>query len=264
MFDALSGPRRRLMIGLVAATVVGLVAIGVVTFANRSQNVDPVAQDTLGPVLLVPGYGGGTDALDVLAAALTRSGRDATVVQLAGDGTGDLRKQAKVVDTAVTAALERTGAASVDVVGYSAGGVTVRVWLDEFGTGGLVRRVVTLGSPHHGTSLAALAADLAPDSCPVGCRQLATDSDLLRSLNAKDETPSGPTWVSMWSENDRTVVPPESASIEGALDFSIQSVCPDEDIAHRDLPRNPTVIAMTIEALGPQLPVLPTATTCQR
>ena len=118
--------------------------------------------------------------------------------------------------------------------------------------------MVTLGSPHHGTSLAALAVDLAPDACPVGCRQLATDSDLLRSLNAKDETPSGPTWVSMWSENDRTVVPPDSASLDGALDFSVQSVCPDEVIAHRDLPRNPTLIAMTIAALGPQLPVVPT------
>lgn len=264
MFDALSGPRRRLMLGLTALVMLVVLAVATAAFLNRSQSADPVAQETLGPVLLVPGYGGGTDALNVLASALTKSGRDATVVQLTGDGTGDLREQAKVVDRAIRAALERTGAGSVDLVGYSAGGVTVRVWLDEFDTGGLVRRVVTIGSPHHGTSLAAIALDLAPDACPIGCQQLATDSDLLRALNATDETPSGPTWVSMWSENDRTVVPPESASLVGALDFSVQSVCPKVVVAHRDLPRNPTVIAMTIGSLGPQLPITPTTQTCQR
>ncbi len=95
-----------------------------------------MSQDALGPVLLVPGYGGATAALDVLADALRQSGRDATVVALAGDGTGDLREQAEVLDDAVQRALERTGAASVDLVGYSAGGVTARLWARDFGGGG--------------------------------------------------------------------------------------------------------------------------------
>ena len=38
------------------------------------------------------------------------------------------------------------------------------------------------------------------EQCPVGCRQLATGSDLLRRLNAGDETPEGPTWVSIWTD----------------------------------------------------------------
>jgi triacylglycerol esterase/lipase EstA (alpha/beta hydrolase family) len=198
-----------------------------------------------------------------LAAALRDEGRDATVVTLAGDGTGDLREQAQVLDDAAAAALDRTGAPTLDLVGYSAGGVTVRLWLTEFDGAPLTRRVVTLGSPHHGTDLAGLAADLAPERCPVACQQLATDSDLLRLLNAQDETPSGPRWVSLWTLNDKTVRPPESAALDGALNFSVQSICPGETIAHRDLPRTPTVIAMTLLELGVSDPQLPTAAACR-
>ena len=77
-----------------------------------------------------------------------------------------------------TAALARTGEQSVDVVGYSAGGLVARLWVAD-GHADVVRRVVTLGSPHHGTSLADLAGDVAPGQCPLGCQQMASDSDLL-------------------------------------------------------------------------------------
>ena len=106
---------------------------------------DPVAQDRPGPVLLVPGYGGKLSSLTVLAAALRGAGRDVTLVDLPAGGTGDLRQQAKVLDAAATAAIARTQAPSVDVIGYSAGGVVARLWVKDFGGGDLARRVVTLG-----------------------------------------------------------------------------------------------------------------------
>ncbi len=262
MLDALSPARRRFVLVLATLATLALVLGTVALFAGRDDRLTPVSQDELGPVLLVPGYGGSTTALNVLAGALEEAGRDATVVELSGDGTGDLREQAAVLDEAVRRAMARTGADSVDLVGFSAGGVTLRLWMLDFGGGNVARRAVTLGSPHHGTDLAALALDLAADKCPVACQQLATDSPLLRALNAKDETPAGPLWVSIWTTDDQTVVPPESASIQGALDFSVQSVCPEETVAHGDLPRTPTVIAMTLAALARSAPVLPGTEVC--
>lgn len=250
------------MIGVVALAALGVAGALTSALVNREPEVATVAQGTLGPVLLVPGYGGSTEALDVLAATLVAQGRDASVVQPAGDGTGDLAQQAEVLDQAVTTVLARTGAPAVDLVGYSAGGVIVRLWIKEFPTGRLVRRVVTLGSPHHGTDLAALAGDLTPDACPPACLQLAGDSDLLRSLNADDETPGGTVWVSIWTENDRTVIPPDSASLDGALNFSVQSVCPSEVIEHRDIPRTPSVIAMMTGLLATSLPEEPGPEVC--
>ncbi len=262
MLDSLAPARRRLVLVVTGLLAVLLVAGVTVAALGREQAADPVAQTTLGPVVLVPGYGGSTTALTVLAEALRADGRDATVVTLAGDGTGDLVAQARVVDEAVRAVLARTGAPSADLVGYSAGGVIVRLWVKDLGGAALARRVLTLSSPHHGTDVAGLASDLAPDRCPEACVQLAPGSDLLRKLNAGDETPAGPVWVSIWTVDDRTVVPPTSADLDGALDFSVQSVCPDARVSHGDMPRDPVVIAMAEAVLGPALPELPDGSVC--
>ena len=97
MLADLAPARRRLVLAVVAlAVVVGLVGGGV-WWASRPATVRPVSQATPGPVLLVPGYGGGTAGLEVLAKALRAAGRDAVVVHLSGDGLGDLDAQARVL-----------------------------------------------------------------------------------------------------------------------------------------------------------------------
>ena len=185
------------------------------------------------------------------------------IVRPQGDGTGDLELQASDLAQAVDAALEASGAPSVDLVGYSAGGVVVRIYVADLGGGSHVRRAVTLSSPHHGTDVAALATSLGSTACPTACAQLAPDSDLLRRLNADGETPEGPAWVALWTEDDATVVPPDSGSLDGALDVSLQSLCPGLHLAHPDVPRSPAVIALVTAVLGPGTPALPDPPTCE-
>lgn len=69
-----------------------------------------------------------------------------------GDGTGDLRGQAEHLGEVASRVQQDSGAASVDVVGYSAGGVVARLWVRDGGGADMARRVLTLGSPQHGTS----------------------------------------------------------------------------------------------------------------
>jgi len=256
----LSPARRRLvrtLLGLLGVGVLAAVALGVRLLVGGE--VAPVPQDEPGPVLVVPGYGGSTASVQPLAQALEESGRDVTVVELAGDGTGDLAVQAEVLADAAEEAMARTGAGSVDVVGYSAGGVVARLWVRELDGAGVARRVLMLGTPNHGTDVARLAGAFVPRGCPTACEQLAPDSELLRRLNAGDETPAGPVFVAVWTTRDEVVVPPESAVVDGGLNLAVQDVCPASDVMHGGLPGEPAVEAILSSTLGVSPPTAPSA-----
>lgn len=188
------------------------------------------AQGRPGPVLLIPGYGGGTRSLDWLAARIRATGRVTTVLHLPGSGTGNLGADAALLNRMVRAAIAH-GAPSVDIVGYSAGGVVALLWARRYDGVATARRVVTLGAPFHGTGLAAAAEAFLPRECPVACRQLVPGSALLQSLHVS--SPSGlPPWLSLWSIDDAVVTPPSSARLTGAVDVPVQAICPAASIAH--------------------------------
>ncbi len=251
MLAGLAPVRRRVVLAVLAVVVAaaGILVVALVSSSSGSP-AGPVDQARTGPVVLVPGYGSAPNSLQPLADVLTAAGRDVTIVDLPGDGTGDLNASADALGRAADGARRRAGADSIDVVGYSMGGLVARLWV-KAGDGDVVRRVVTLGSPHHGTSLADLAGDLAPQQCPLGCQQMTSGSALLAALNRGDETPAGPTWVSIWTTQDETVTPPDSARLEGALNLPVQSVCADAQVGHGDLPRDPLVQQMVVAELAP-------------
>lgn len=239
--------------------VLALLVLGALLLrADRGEPVR-VDQSRQGPVLLVPGYGGGRAGLDQLAASLRAAGRTVTVVALPGDGTGPLGEQAAALADAVAAA-RAGGAPPVDLVGYSAGGVVARLWAR--GHPGEARRVVTLGAPHHGTDLAELAGSVLSGSCPAACRELVPDSPLLGRLNQGDETPAGPAWVSIWTDQDEIVTPPSSAALDGALDIVVQQVCPGRRVAHGELPTDPVVTGLVLRALDVAEPRAPEPGDC--
>jgi triacylglycerol esterase/lipase EstA (alpha/beta hydrolase family) len=270
VLSSLAPARRRLVLGGAAAVAVGLLAAMVLVLlqvlAGRGQSTArAVPQDAPGPVLLVPGYGGSTSGLTVLAGRLRAQGKHVEVLSLPGNAQGDLAAQARVLGAAAKAAIGRSGAASVDVVAYSAGGVVARLWLSQDGGAALARRVVTLGSPQHGTALASLGA-LFAGQCPTACQQLAPASDLLTRLNsgAGREVPARPVFISLWTSHDEVVIPPQSAVLSGALNIEIQSVCPASTVTHSGLPSDRLVAAMVAAELQPSAPVAFSSRDCAR
>lgn len=248
-FGGLSRRRRWLVVGIglfaVAVLLVACVAV-VLSRAGEEDRVVP-RQDRPGVVLLVPGYGGGVAGVTVLADRLRRAGRQATVVRLSGDGTDDLAVQARTLDGHVAEALR--SASSVDIVGYSAGGVVARLWVQDHDGAHKARRVVTLGSPHHGADLAGAGAAAAPGACPTACQQLVPGSRLLAGLATPVPVP--PQWMSVWTVQDQTVRPADSARLAGAVNVPVQSLCPDLRISHAQLPTDPFVTQLVLSALGP-------------
>ncbi|HEX7147361.1 MAG TPA: lipase, partial [Actinomycetota bacterium] len=140
-------PRRRALV--VAAALAVVVALGAVPTAagwwRRSKPALARAGEV--PVLVVPGYNGTAASVGTLAARLRAAGRMVVVVDLPDRGTRDLRASA----TGLARAVDRTGAARVDLVGYSAGGVVIRLLLADPVRALRARRVVLLGTPNHGT-----------------------------------------------------------------------------------------------------------------
>ncbi len=260
VLNSLSPQRRRLVLVSCVLLLALIVVIAAVVLV-RSRTAKPVPQDRLGPVLLVPGYGGNGDSLQTLAAAVRSAGRTAVVVPEVGNGTGDLQAQADQLGQAVDDALQSTGAPSVDVIGYSAGGVVVRLWVRNDGGAGQARRVLTLGSPQHGTSTAALGNEIG-GGCPTACQQLVPGSDLLRRLNAGDETPAGPLWATIRSTSDQVVTPVDSAALNGALNIVVQDVCPGSNAGHGDLPDSPVTRAAVTSVLSAAPPSVPTGVRC--
>lgn len=260
MFRTLAPARRRLVLALgvvvVIAAIVGVV-IGIVAAGSGHPAKRAVPDEVPGPVLLVPGYGGSVTGLDSLAAMLRGRGKTAEVVSMPDHAQGDLAGQARALQSAARAELARTKAASVDVVGYSAGGVVARLWVRSYGGAELARRVITLGSPHHGTEIAALGSLVGGDVCPAACQQLAPNSQLLSALNSGTETPHGPTFVSIWTTNDEVVVPADSARLAGALNLTVQGVCASARVSHGQLPTSPVVDGMVAAELaaGPPVPL---------
>jgi triacylglycerol esterase/lipase EstA (alpha/beta hydrolase family) len=251
---------RRTVISVVAAVGALVVAAGLLMATRGGSSGKKVNQAIAGPVLLVPGYGGSTDSLTSLADALIASGRKILLVNLPDNAEGDIDAQARALQSAVTQELQNTGASTVDIVGYSAGGVVTRDYVKNFGGAKLVRRVVTLGSPQHGTKIAGLAARFAAGSCPTACQQLAPDSELLKKLNKGDESPDGPTWVSIYTSQDEVVTPPESAKLDGAVNIKVQDICANATTTHSTLPTDKITIAMVVRELEPgAVPVLKAA-----
>jgi triacylglycerol lipase len=254
----LAPARRRLLFLLVAVLAVGVLAVA--GWLVLRPGAAEVAQSEPGPVVLVPGYGGRVESLDPLVAALQEQGRETRVLEPTDGGTGDLGAQAARLGDLVEATLAETDAASVDLVGYSAGGVVARLYVREEGGADVVRRVLTIGSPHHGSDAAALALQAA-GSCPVACEQLAPDSDLLRRLNAGDETPAGPLWATVRSDADTVVTPTESALLEGAVNVRVQALC-DAATSHGELPGDPVTEGLLESALGTAAPETPSDVRC--
>ena len=79
---------------------------------------------------------------------------------------------------------QRFGAdTSVDLLGFSMGGVIGRIWLQELGGAQRTRRFYSVGSPQQGT----LAAQLIPRQLLAGAADMKVGSRLLRQLNCQPD-----------------------------------------------------------------------------
>jgi triacylglycerol lipase len=104
------------------------------------------------------------------------------------------------------------------LVCHSMGGLVARHWMARRGGSGFVEKTITLGSPHHGTRLARFGVG-------HNVRQMRYGNEWLAGL-AREEMAAErmPAFVSIGTENDNLVYPPESSDLPGAKNVRLKGV----------------------------------------
>ena len=124
----------------------------------------------------------------------------------------------------IDAILAATGARSVVVVAHSMGGLVALAYFRRFGAA-KVRRLISLGSPYHGS----VHARFCPGVCLAEIRPGSRWLDLLHA------TPFAlPLVFSIWSWHDSMVAPQTSAMLAGAENIALTGVGHNALLADRD------------------------------
>jgi triacylglycerol esterase/lipase EstA (alpha/beta hydrolase family) len=189
------------------------------------------------PVLLVHGYGCNSGYWAHLAPLLDREGISHAGIDLE-PVAGSIDDYAPLIEARVRELCAATGAARIAIVAHSMGGLAARAWMRAYGRAGSARvaRLITLGTPHHGTALARFG----PGANAVQMRQ---DSPWLRALAESETRDVRARIVSLYTHHDNIVAPQDSSVLPGARNVAFGGV------GHVALGSNPRVLAEVLRVL---------------
>lgn len=196
------------------------------------------------PVLLVHGYGCNSGYWAHLVPLLDREGISHASIDLE-PVAGSIDDYAPLLEERVQALCAATGAARIAIVAHSMGGLAARAWMRRYGSA-RVARVITLGTPHHGTALARFG----PGANAV---QMRRDGPWLRDLAASEGPDVRARIVSLYTHHDNIVAPQDSSVLPGARNVAFGGV------GHVALGSNPRVLAEVLQLLRELRADTPTA-----
>jgi triacylglycerol esterase/lipase EstA (alpha/beta hydrolase family) len=218
---------RRLRAGavaLVAAVVLPLVG-------GSPAQAAPAAAAATDPVIVVNGLFGFGFAYDPLVARLRADGYQVWDFELPTLGTQDIHLTAQALADFVDEVRAQTGAAKVDLVGHSEGGLVSRTFVKYHGGASEVDSLITLGTPNHGTVAANIIELFTLGTCVgiTACEQMTTGSGFLADLNAGDDSIGSVQYTNIATVVDELVQPYTSSFMNAAdgniTNKSLQSQC---------------------------------------
>nr|WP_241665818.1 alpha/beta fold hydrolase [Prescottella subtropica] len=224
------------------------------------------------PVVLV--HGSDSDAYTdwaALAPRLTARGFCVFAPNYGADGTpgtyarGDMIRSAHEIADMVRAVRESTGAAAVDLVGYSQGATVARYFVNRLGGADVVDRWVGIASPTYGGTMYGLVPllRLLPGSERIAAwltseaiAQQMQGSRLLADLNAGGDTVPGVDYTTIGSRVDEMIQPASNIALRdaGATNLVVQDLCPQNLGGHFAMVYDPFTLALTTAVLDPSAP----------
>jgi triacylglycerol esterase/lipase EstA (alpha/beta hydrolase family) len=240
-------------------SAVPLPVLGIPPAGANDWTCQPTAERP-DPAVIVHGtFGDQKSLLDNLSLALKKDGYCVYALDYGNRATGPIADSAAQLKTFVDKVLASTGAAKVEMVGHSQGGMMPRYYIKNLGGGPEVEDLVGLAPSNHGTYNAALLNPTA--TFCYSCAQQASDSAFLKELNSPDETPGDVDYTQIETSNDEVVVPYTSAFLSGprSTNILLQDRCPATVSEHLLIPMDPQAISWVLDAFDRAGPADPQA-----
>lgn len=183
--------------------------------AQHASNTEALAAPSdKPPVVMVPGWFLPTAIWIPLGHKLQALGYTRQLTVPHWPSFGDIRDYAAATAYRVQRLRAETGAAKVDVLGHSMGGLVLRYYIKNLGGDQVVSHYVSFGTPQHGTVIGHLF--------PVtSCQQMYPNSDFLTQLNAGTETPGPIKYTTLRTNTDEIVLNETSPELQGADNYEI-------------------------------------------
>jgi triacylglycerol esterase/lipase EstA (alpha/beta hydrolase family) len=181
-------------------------------------------------------------------------------------GLADIAQSAAQLSTFINQVLAATGAARVDLVGHSQGGMMPRYYLKYLGGAPKVNLLIGLAPSNYGTTIEGLATLVTTVGSLTGLSvstlgapsidQQLQGSSFLTALNAGGDTVPGVRYVVIESRYDEVVTPYSNAFLTGAgaQNILLQDQCPTDFTEHLGIIYDPVALQDVMNALGPDSP----------
>ncbi|MGW6729244.1 esterase/lipase family protein [Nocardia sp. NPDC055029] len=177
-------------------------------------------------------------------------------------GTEDMRISFAQLAAFVDDVLAVTGAAKVDLVGFSQGANVSRYYVNKLGGAPKVGTWVGLASPSYGGVMYGLVPvgqavpgmmDVYAKVTSTAAVQQAQGEPLMVELNAGGDTVPGPRYVTVGSRVDEMIQPFENIALHGAgaENLVLQDLCADDLTGHFHLVYDPFVQQLLLRVLDP-------------
>ncbi|MEV4702122.1 alpha/beta fold hydrolase [Actinoplanes sp. NPDC049316] len=171
----------------------------------------PAAAAARTPVVFVHGYTGSASNWTTAESLFRAAGYSSSeLYAYEYNSYGDNMTNARGLATFVSQVRSRTGAAKVDIVNHSMGGLVSLWYVKQLGGAQYVGHLASLAGANHGTTSAGACLIF------VTCRQMYPGSSFIATLSAGDETPGSTRYATWYSPCDGVILPYTSTVLSGA------------------------------------------------
>jgi len=183
-------------------------------------------------------------------------------------GLAEISSSAKQLSSFVDKVRSKTGAAKVDLVGHSQGGLMPNYYIKFLGGASKVGTFVGLSPSNHGTefsgmiqlaksmNMLGMVSSLMWKMGVPGLEQQVAGSSFQQKLFGGGDTVPGPNYVVLQTKKDIIVTPYTNAFLSGpnVENILIQDQCPNDDVGHVGMAFDSPALQNVLNELGPNVP----------